>query len=149
MTSGAGRTEADRYRAMSRAIRGLLPALKHLEVRDELSSLADAYDRLAVHAVLVRTELTDWRRGGPAGGDSRIILSIKPLRSDELQAGASYDSWMCQRCAEVIALPRRPAQLDPLETPDAVIRLSCPHCSAQRHYTIHERRVRQYPWATN
>jgi hypothetical protein len=42
--------------------------------------------------------------------------------------------------------PRSPDS-DPHDLPDAIVRIRCLSCEAVRYYTIHDRRVRQFPWS--
>jgi DNA-directed RNA polymerase subunit RPC12/RpoP len=142
----AAPTRSEHYRDIASDIRALVVRLKDSETRDELISLAAAYERLAEYtAALVEP-------GGCQTMQSKFsaitlnALSIEPMKADELRIGETYDSWVCEFCRSVIALAPRTPDSDPLDLPDAVIGIKCPHCNSQRHYTVHERRVRQYPW---
>ncbi len=72
--------------------------------------------------------------------------AIEALRSDELEVGETYDSWLCSCCDSVMAIARRAADSDPFDLPDAVINITCLDCEATRPYRMQERRVRRYPW---
>lgn len=73
--------------------------------------------------------------------------TIEAVKANELTAGETYDSWICASCQSVIALAPRAPESDPRDLPDAVVRVICPRCRAVRPYTMHERRVRRYPWS--
>jgi hypothetical protein len=73
-------------------------------------------------------------------------VCIQPLDRHELKAGETYDSWRCQVCQGVIALAPRVPEADPFDLPDGIVLLKCPQCGSERHYAMHERCVRRYPW---
>ena len=75
------------------------------------------------------------------------ISTIAPVRAYELVEGETYDSWICASCENVIALGRRSPESDPRDLPDAVVIVICQRCQARLPYRMHDRRVRQYPWA--
>jgi hypothetical protein len=119
----------------------MVPGLKLRQVKDELTTLADTYEKLASR-VAAKAE------GAPvSGGTPR--LSISALPPSALALGETYDSWLCEECGGVIALAPRAPSADPLDLPDALVCLTCPHCLSQRNYTMHGRRVRKYPWDEN
>jgi hypothetical protein len=127
------RAEVDLYRDKARAIRQLAPSLHDPQARDQLASLALWYEKLADYSVRVH-DLCGRR------------ATIKPLASDEMIAGESYDSWLCSACGSVIALAARSPASDQRDLPNALITINCPSCDALRYYTMHARRVRRFPW---
>jgi len=67
------------------------------------------------------------------------------MQPSEMKAGEYYDSWICQACNKPIALARRATDSPPLElSGGAVFKIHCPHCGAERHYGVHERRIRKF-----
>lgn len=126
------------YSVLARTIRAMLPGLKLQQVKDELSTLAAAYEKLASHVAAKADDAP------VSGGTPR--LSISALPAGALAVGETYDSWLCEACGGVIALAPREPGADPRDLPDALVCLSCPHCLLQRNYTMHGRRVRKYPW---
>lgn len=129
---------AQRYRALANKIHGQVGSLKDVESRDELSSLAASYEKLALYAEAASGGLGPNVVGEPT--------TIQPLPATQFVVGENYDSWVCQACNAVIALAPRAPLSDPRDMPNALVNLRCPLCHAQRYYTVHERRVRQYPW---
>jgi len=133
----------EHYRTLARSIRDEIAGLKSPEAHSQLTSLAVAYELLASRAADREARL-----GPPSGFVFLIpdVVSLQPLDAAELSLGETYDSWRCQACQEVLALAPRATEADPLDLPDAIVRLRCPRCDAERHYTIHDRRVRRYPF---
>ena len=138
--------QSEHYSTLARAIRGKVQQVKTPDVKDELTSLAECYERLASWSAALGATVLAPPPSATSITTPEITLSINPLSTPELTAGETYDSWLCQACHDVLALAPRAPHADPLDLPDAIIRLRCPHCGAQRHYTVHERRVRKYPW---
>ena len=126
------------YRVLAGVIRAMLPGLKFQQAKVELSALANAYEKLANH-VAAKTD------GAPASGGAPG-LRISALPPSALAVGETYDSWLCEPCGGLIALAPREPSADPLDLPDALVCLTCPHCLSQRSCTMHGRRVRKYPW---
>lgn len=134
---GAALPPSEHYSALARAIRAMLPRLKLQQVKDELTTLADTYEKLASRVAA--------KADAPvSGGTQRLSISAWPPSA--LAVGETYDSWLCDACGAVIALAPRAPSADPLDMPDALVCLTCPHCLSQRDYPMHGRRVRKYPW---
>jgi rubrerythrin len=130
------------YRDAALMIRALSETTMSPDATAELASLATAYERLAEYAALSGAA---WQTGMRMKIVDPKAHAIDPMRADELLAGETYDSWVCEVCRHVMALARREPGSDPNDMPDAMIRIKCPHCRSQRHYAVHERRVRRYP----
>jgi hypothetical protein len=122
----------------------MVPRLKTLEAKRELRSVANLSERLASWAQDVEANSQPPRQTSVS--DPGFTVSIDPLNAAELKVDETYDSWRCQQCHAVLALARRAPHADPRDLPNAIILLKCPHCGARRHYTMHERLVRRYPW---
>ena len=75
------------------------------------------------------------------------VPTIAPVGAYDLVDGETYDSWICASCENVIALARRSPESDPRDLPDALVIVICRRCQARLPYRMHDRRVRQYPWA--
>lgn len=142
-TKNVAQSQSERYSAAARAIREKIRHLASPAAHRELTSLAVAYEVLASFAA-------DREAKQPLRCGVTLVIpdfvSFAPLSNAELKSGETYDSWRCQGCQAVLALARRAPDADPLDLPDAIVRLKCPSCHALRHYTMHERRVRRYPW---
>jgi len=82
------------------------------------------------------------------GNRSGSHLAVTPMCTADMKAGESYESWICQACNNVIAFAPRDTDDASRHAADALVSIQCPHCNAQRYYAIHDRRVRQYIWAT-
>ena len=76
-----------------------------------------------------------------------LDLSIQPIKGEELIAGESYDTWICDECLCVIALDPRSNGANSHDMPNALIRISCPQCGVMKDYSVHARRIRKYPWS--
>lgn len=146
---GSGNTELTQeqhYGALARAIRDVVPKLRTPEIQEELRSLADACERLATGALALSPRLEPPRPPVISFRALNVVASLGPLAASELKAGETYDSWRCQVCNSVLALAPRVPDANPLDLPNAIVRLKCPQCGARRHYTIHDRLARRYPW---
>jgi len=73
-------------------------------------------------------------------------VSFRPIKAEDLLAGESYDTWICDVCLAVIALALRSPDANPKDMPDALIQIPCPQCGVLGDYSVHARRVRKYPW---
>ena len=52
-----------------------------------------------------------------------LDLSIQPIKGEELIAGESYDTWICDECLCVIALDPRSNGANSHGTPNTLIRM--------------------------
>ena len=65
----------------------------------------------------------------------------------KLVAGGWYDGWTCLECKALLTVDTNlrpgPGPIAQLTPADAHMRITCPHCRADRLYGINERTVRQ------
>ena|ERR1700722_13359403 len=71
---------------------------------------------------------------------------IEVIRPEELKIGESYYSWMCgaNSCGKMLAHFRVSPGFKPEPIPHNSVKIECPYCNAALHYSVNERRVRNY-----
>ena len=70
--------------------------------------------------------------------------TIEVMQPDELKIGGCYFSWLCENCGKMLALHGVGPGFKAEPIGHNVVTIICPHCGAKRHYSINERREREY-----
>jgi hypothetical protein len=69
---------------------------------------------------------------------------LEVMLPEELKIGDDYYSWICDGCTKLLALHMVTAGYNPEPIPHTVVMIKCPHCRAERRYSVNEAQVRQY-----